>query len=130
MTIAEINAERGFGQTIENPEDDASSSSSDEDEKIKCPKLDVKTQTQEELEFYKSLMIKPTRANDLDSNNCGNDPPSPLVKTMMALDGAESDDDDDEMNDERWLAIDQSGNYMKEYEKELRRALQEGVGFE
>ena len=28
------------------------------------------------------------------------------------------------------VAIDQSGNYMKEYEKELRRALQEGVGFE
>ena len=100
----------------------------------------------DELDFYKSLILpqqqqQKTNAKSAShasyrseedntisatSNNkiVGNGPPSPLVRAMMRENNSE-DEIDDAMNDERWLAIDQSGDYMKEYEKELRRTLQQ-----
>ena len=101
----------------------------------------------DELDFYKSLILpqqqqQKTNAKTRDSHASyrseedntisatsknkivGNGPPSPLVRAMMRENNSE-DEIDDAMNDERWLAIDHSGDYMKEYEKELRRTLQQ-----
>ena len=135
MTIAEINAERGFGTigSIENPEEDSSSS----DEDVARGGVgsggggggggvsDV-AQTQEELDFYKSLM-KPATPPTMEpvakvTKAAKGNEASPLVRAMMASTVEESP------FDERWLAIDQEEEYMKEYERELRRSLQEEVG--
>ena len=135
MTIAEINAERGFALIVENPELDDSSSSDDERKSIpsSSPSIQNATSksetTQEELDFYSSLIapivegVVPVKT-DRPSAVVVTGPPSPLVRAMMPG----YSDDEDEVNDERWLAIDQSGDYMKEYERELRKTLQEEVG--
>jgi hypothetical protein len=135
MTIAEMNAERQLSARLENPEDDESS---EEEEEAKTSMAfaaaTVMTRTHEELEFYKSL-IMPPKEEASESKGviemttkvapASEGPPSPLVRAMMTttLDG-DSDEECDEMNDKRWLAIDQSGEYMQEYERELRRELQ------
>ena len=151
MTIAEINAERDF-QTgaFENPEDDFSSSSDEEGKAERSRVINggltfertVVSQTQDELDFYRSLIL-PKLNNSVESEQypcekeqespiSHNGPPSPLVRAMMMTSGTaggdgDSDEGVDDMNDERWLAIDSSGDYMKEYEKELRRTLREEV---
>ena len=83
-------------------------------------------QTQEELDFYKSLM-KPATPPTMEpvakvTKAAKGNEASPLVRAMMASTVEESP------FDERWLAIDQEEEYMKEYERELRRSLQEEVG--
>ena len=135
MTIAEINAEKGFGTigSIENPEDDSSSSDEDvasggvrEVGGVGGGASNV-SQTQDELDFYKSLM-KPATPPTLEpaAKAAKGNGVSPLVRAMMASAAGESEEEGD--CDERWLAIDQEEEYMQEYERELRRSLQEEVG--
>jgi len=154
MTIAEMNAERDMQATLqlENPEDDSSdderssSSRGSGNERSGIGMTTSISYQSDELDFYKSLILPQQQQQKTNpksdshasyrseedniisatSNNkiVGNGPPSPLVRAMMRENNSE-DEIDDAMNDERWLAIDQSGDYMKEYEKELRRTLQQ-----
>ena len=131
MTIAEINVER---QLMENPEDDETSSDEEVENggvaRATFAATTVVMQTQEELDFYKSLIMPTSKVEESSgSESKGGStttkaPLSPLVRAMMSSMGDSDEDGVDDMNDERWLAIDQSGEYMQEYERELRKELQ------